>query len=135
MWYLISTNLFWSIFVTKSSSRFLLVLITLCLPAYVLVILDELALSLTFWQINHSPSFKGYGLGTSCTALDGPDVLFDIGPMITVISLRLWEVSKKKQCGNQLLQVLLLQLQLRVLLISTKIPTTKYNKTVLTYGL
>ena len=34
-WYLISTNLFWSKFVTKPSSSFLLVLI--CLPASVLV--------------------------------------------------------------------------------------------------
>ena len=47
-WYLISANLFCSIFVTRPSSRFLLVLIIVCLPATVLVSLNEPALSLTF---------------------------------------------------------------------------------------
>ena len=77
-WYLISTYLFWSIIVTKPSSNFLLVLIIVCLPASVLVSLDEPALSLTFWQSKHSSSFKGFGLGTSCRALDSPGVLFDM---------------------------------------------------------
>ena len=77
-WYLISTNLFWSTFVTKPSSNLLLVLIIVCLPASVLVSLDEPALSLTFWQSKHSPSFKGFGLGTGCRALVGPGVLFDM---------------------------------------------------------
>ena len=75
-WYLISTNLFWSIFVTKSCLSFLLIIV--CLPASVLVSLDEPALSLTFWQIKHSSSFKGFGLGRSCKALDDPGLLFDM---------------------------------------------------------
>ena len=76
--YLISTNLFWSIFVTKPSSSFLLVLIIVCLPGSELVSLDEPALPLTFWQINPSSSLKGFGSRTSCTALYGPGVLFNM---------------------------------------------------------
>ena len=33
-----------------------------------------LSLSWTFWQIKHSSSFEGFGLGISCTTLDGPGV-------------------------------------------------------------
>ena len=33
-----------------------------------------LSLSGTFWQIKHSSSFEGFGLGISCTTLDGPGV-------------------------------------------------------------
>ena len=77
MWCLISTNPFWSMFVTKQSSSFPLVLIIVS-PGSLLVSLDEPALPLTFWQIKSSSNFKGFGLGTSCTVLDCPGIFSDI---------------------------------------------------------
>ena len=76
--FFISTKLFCSIFVTRPSSSFLLVLIVVYLRAPMVFGLDEPALSLTFWQIKHSSSFKGLGLVTNCTILDGPGVFFDM---------------------------------------------------------